>query len=142
MKKNYFFFLLIFILLNTKNIWPHGVGVNILRNSIGLQAIYEDGVPISKAQFTFYKINNDNPFLVLTANDIGQVFFFPKKDEKLYVKYNDSLGHGGEINLSISKGELVISTQKDSMFPRVIVIIAVVWGFIGTALFFLKKRKS
>lgn len=113
-----------------------GVVVEIL-------AAYDNGEPMSGAQIKVYAPDEPSiPWLTGVCNENGCFTFTPDPSTpgtwSVQVSY---MGHGGMLHIPII-GEGVVGAAGNGYTTLQLALMAgcVVWGFIGTALFFSKRR--
>lgn len=151
--------ILLFILFSfglSESVLAHGAQIDYQRTSaIVIRATYDDGTPMAKAQAFVYAPNDPtNPWLKGMTDESGKFSFIP--DPELSgnwdVKVRQS-GHGNIISIPPDEGAIARQETTDkvdsasnwnnssnySSRQKIIMAIAGVWGFIGTALFFSRK---
>lgn len=91
----------------------------------------------------FYPLSTKVDMKTRTNND-GLFSFIPDKAGIWTIQVRDKSGHGMRINLEIDKQ---LKLKKDntvkqgiSYIQKIIMATCVIWGFIGTALFFKRKQ--
>ncbi|MGF1540579.1 MAG: carboxypeptidase regulatory-like domain-containing protein [Pleurocapsa sp.] len=131
----------------------HGVKIQYLQSSaITVRATYDDGTPMKEAQVVVYAPNDlANPWLKGITDERGYFSFVPDADisGNWDVKVRQS-GHGDIVSIPLTEGNLgtdntqemtVSGTTNDySPLQKMVMAAAGVWGFIGTALFFSRKK--
>ncbi len=148
----------------------HGVKIESQKvESIALQANYESGEPMAEAQVLVYSPDNPSqPWLTGNTDDKGKFMFTPDGDRpgnwEVVVR---QAGHGSMVTVPVeAKNEVktivkdgldaeqnadvmgsqkpvaMASIQRDglSQTQQWISMAAVIWGFVGTALFFSKTK--
>jgi nickel transport protein len=137
----------------------HGANIEVQRTqAITIDANYDTGEPLANAQVTVYSPENPSePWLTGTTDDRGNFTFTPDRsqpgDWSIQVR---QAGHGDIVTIPIegessaaSGGESspasATSTRASvgSFTPLQIVVmsVAVIWGFVGTALYFARGKK-
>ena len=110
--------------------------------TVNLQAMYDTGEPMAGGQVVIYAPDDPStPWLTGTCDEEGRFSFSPdpSKPGTWDVQVRLS-GHGDMVHIVI--GEKGVTAQGDSGFnPLQIVLmgVCVVWGFVGTALFFSRR---
>jgi nickel transport protein len=130
----------------------HGAKIEYLQNSaITIQAAYDDGTPMKEAQVVIYAPNDlANPWLKGITDERGYFSFVPDAEISgdWDVKVRQS-GHGDIVSIPVSNGNLtaenpqqmsVSNSDNYSPVQKVVMAAVGVWGFIGTALFFTRKK--
>ena len=146
--------LLILPVLPTKTL-AHGANIQYRQTSaIAIQANYDDGTPMKSAQVVIYAPSDrTTPWLKGTTDEQGQFSFIP--DPTLTgdwdIKVRQS-GHGDITSIPLKGGKLATdSPQINSMsgnsasysnLQKLLMAGAVIWGFVGTALFFARPQSS
>ncbi|BAQ64256.1 hypothetical protein [Geminocystis sp. NIES-3709] len=149
---------------SSEKVLAHGVLINYHpKEAIEIQAKFENGNPMTNAQVVIYSPNNPNqPWLTSTTDDEGKLMFFPDYSQKgdWTVKVR-SAGHGDVLNIPIelsssnpqpenssspSENKNIVKSQPESlhssptMKQKLMMALTGVWGFVGTALFFSRKK--
>jgi nickel transport protein len=110
--------------------------------TVEIEASYESGEPMANAQITVYAPDRPaKPWLQGTADARGRFIFSPDAVGSWEVKVRKA-GHGEIVRISISdEGE---TSRLSSVNPlqKLAMTAAVIWGFVGTALFFSRDNKN
>lgn len=142
MKK--FLFIIFITILFTFSTFSHGVICDFIQKNVGLKITYEDGTPFVNANVDLYSPDDyKNPILKSTTDEKGQFFFEPDKAGTWIVMIRDNMGHGTRKNITIGDDLQPISeNNKNSLnfVQKIIIAISVIWGLIGTALFYNRKK--
>ncbi len=119
--------------------------------AVEIQAVYDNGNPMSNAQVTVYAPTDpQTPWRQGTADENGRFLFAPDPslsgDWAVRVRQG---GHGTILNLAIASpnsngvqnspsrsGPLISPSTSVNPLPTGLAIASGVWGFVGTALFF------
>ncbi|QUS62045.1 carboxypeptidase-like regulatory domain-containing protein [Synechocystis sp. PCC 7338] len=164
------FFLAGGILSHTAPIFAHGVKVEHRSvEAIAVAAQYDSGEPMAEAQVLVYAPDNaSQPWLTGVTDKQGKFTFTPAGDRpgnwEVAVRQG---GHGAMVTIPLQAGGANGGTMdagsdqsdSDKMAPEItiasvpnagalspiqrgITIGAVIWGFVGTALFFTGKSQS
>jgi len=137
--------LFIFILVIPVKVYAHGAHIQYTSSGIEITAKYDNGEPMSGAQITIYTPDDlSNAWLTETLDDEGKFTFTPDTSITGNWKVKVRLaGHGDIINIPIGiDGEGGSSHSSYSVLQIVLMSFCVVWGIIGTALFFLRRKKA
>lgn len=141
------FITLIGILLSlvvTSTAYAHGAQIEYqVATSIEMHAKYDSGEPMSEAQVSVYAPNDPStPWLKGTCDKDGHFSFTP--DSAIPGTWDIQVrqaGHGDMIHIDIEEGAVVGGSSSDYATGQIIIMsVCVLWGLLGTALFF-KRRK-
>jgi nickel transport protein len=113
-----------------------------------VEAVYDTGEPMVGAQVTVYgPTDPTQPRMTGLTDTSGRFGFVPTPaDAGSWAVQVRQAGHGGMAYLRIdghagpAAGPVETSTSRMSMSQRLVMGFSVVWGFIGTALFFARRR--
>ena len=132
----------------------HGAKIKYRETSaITIQAKYDDGKPMAKAQVVVYAPSDRaTPWLKGTTDDGGNFSFVPDTNPENVgnwdIKVRQS-GHGDITSIPIGDRQLVNASQTQlasaagySASQKIVMAAAVGWGFIGTALFFARSKSD
>lgn len=144
-KKPLFSILLIFslVLCIPTAAFAHGAKITYqTTQAIEIRATYDTGSPMSGAQVTIYAPDDPSkPWATGTCDENGRFTFTPdpSKPGTWDVQVRHS-GHGGMVHIPV--GEATQASGGTGYTPLQIVLMAgcVVWGFIGTTLFFTRRK--
>lgn len=111
-----------------------------------VQARYDSGEPMANAQVNVYAPNDPQAVWLQTLTD-DQGYFLFTPDPSLEGTWDVQVrlaGHGEFLSLNVEEDGSVqqLSQGGNSTTQKWTTIAAVVWGFVGTALFFARKRPS
>jgi len=128
----------------------HGVVMQYnTTQAISIQAKYDSGEPFANAQVIVYAPDSDTPWTKGTTDNNGMFTFTPdqSKPGTWQVKVR-SAGHGDVANIPV--GETTISETQNlaavssnagyTPLQKGVMAAAVIWGCVGTALFFLRRK--
>ncbi len=121
----------------------HGTAIDYsLAVTVDIQAAYDSGEPMSEAQVTVYAPSDpETPFLQGIADENGRFIFEPDtNDVGLWSVSVRTAGHGEIINIPVSQDEISGAGGGGlSNLQRMVIAAAVIWGFVGTALYYQAK---
>ncbi len=157
-KINIFFIILVLIFFSySLKTLAHGSIIDYRSTkAIQVQASYDDGLPIANGQVIVYAPNNPTtPWLKGETDSKGHFFFIP--DESLSGNWDVKVrkaGHGSIVSIPLTpdsdaNSESIASkeTQWQSSsnggytpLQKLVMASVSIWGFIGTALFFYRKK--
>lgn len=136
---------LVLLLVPAGPLLAHGVKFNYqMKTSYEIEATYDDGTPMSGAQVSVYAPSDPaNPWITGIADENGRYLFTP--DPAIAGQWAVQVrqaGHGGILNIPVGTNTMTAVPVGSSFSPAqlAVMIIAVLWGFAGTALFFKKRR--
>lgn len=141
----------------------HGANINYqVRSAIAVTATYDSGEPMAEAQVTVYAPEDPSePWKTGVTDDQGRYVFVPDAEQsgEWSVSVRQA-GHGDIVTLDLGESatpnagdtattdasppsSLVATSARETSIPqRVLTVSAVVWGCVGTALYFSRNRKS
>lgn len=127
----------------------HGAIINYqTTKTVEIQSRYDTGEPLANAQVSVYTPNNPNtPWQTGITDETGKFVFTPDTNLEGYweVKVRQA-GHGGLVSIPVNteiKTEQINAFQNSTAlnsWQRGLMIGSVIWGCIGTALFFMKSQ--
>lgn len=138
-----FISLVIFIMLPVM-LFAHGINAEILSgNVIAVKFSYDGGAAMKNAAVKIFAPDNyEHPSISAATNEQGMVYFVPTKKGEWILMAKDDGGHIKRVNIPVDESKIAQSSSHDLTYlQKIIIAICVVWGFIGTALFF-KSRKN
>ena len=132
----------------------HGVKITYqVAPALEIQATYDSGEPMSNAQVTVYAPNRPlEPWLSSATDAAGRFIFMPNAylggDWEIKVR---QAGHGSIVTVPLGEAFETADTSAPSLSvltgdtgytsPQLFLMSATgVWGFVGTALFFSRRR--
>ena len=124
--------------------YAHGVIVRYTVDiAIDIVATYDDGQPMAGAQFMVYAPDDPStPWLTGVCDDEGRFSFIPdtSKPGTWDIQVRQA-GHGDIVHIPIGE-DMARTGDAGGYAPLQIVLMAacVVWGSVGTALYFLRRR--
>lgn len=126
----------------------HGANIEYQTTSaIKINATYDSGQPMSKAQVTIYSPDDPaTPWLTGTTDETGGFIFVPAPNKlgNWEIKVRQA-GHGDIISIPLGENQISanqtqpVSSHNYTPMQKGLMIISVGWGFVGTALFFSRK---
>ncbi|NEP00721.1 MAG: carboxypeptidase regulatory-like domain-containing protein [Symploca sp. SIO2E9] len=144
--------------------WPirataHGVKIEAKNTqAIEIYAQYDNGEPISNTQVTVYAPQDPaTPWLQGTSDQSGKFVFVPDSSQPgNWAVQVRKAGHGKMINITLGEGtagadsgevrtDFSTSNNSNSSYTapqKLLMGAAIIWGFVGTALFFLRGKSN
>lgn len=121
----------------------HGAKIEYqISMAVEIRAAYDTGEPMARGQVTVYAPDDPfTPWLTGVCDEDGRFTFTPDPSRPgtwdVQVRHS---GHGDMIHIPIGEGMAVAGGTGYTPLQIVLMAACVVWGFVGTALFFLKRR--
>ncbi|MEM8863448.1 MAG: carboxypeptidase-like regulatory domain-containing protein [Chloroflexota bacterium] len=121
----------------------HGTAITYtIQSTVLINANFDTGEPMSEAQISVFAPDDpENAWLQGVADENGEFTFVP--DPELSGTYDvriRSAGHG-EI-LAVPVNGAANSVAGNSTIQQLIMAAAVIWGFVGTALYFSARNNK
>jgi len=134
----------LFILMVTALIFGHGTKYEILpEKTLGIKAMFDTGDPMASAKVLIFAPDETKAAFTAITDSNGVFYFTPDKAGTWAMQVRDKGGHGMRINLEINDAMLLAPEQKSSntvsYFQKILMALCVIWGCVGTALYFKKK---
>ncbi len=126
-------------------VFAHGAEIEYkTSNSIEVIAKFDSGEPMAESQVLVYAPNNMTaPWLAGTCSSNGLFSFTP--DASISGTWDIQVhqaGHGHMIHIEIKDNAIVSGSSSGYSTGQIIIMsVCVIWGVIGTALYF-KRRKA
>jgi len=123
----------------------HGSAIEVTPNAVAINATFDDGTPMADAQVVVFSPNDPKtPWKKGQTDAAGQYLFAPASDMpgawEVVVR---TAGHGGTTTFAVdASGTSVVAPSAaatTAAMPKWLSMAAVVWGFVGTALFFSRR---
>ena len=146
MKIKNFYVALLMIFLAAPSLYSHGTKYEIVNSGeIGVKAMYDSGEAMAMANVLVFHPGSASSSDSIKTDKNGVFYFTPDAPGTWTFQVRDTSGHGMRINLQIDESLSVKSGNQSgsglNMIQKVIMALSIVWGAIGTALYF-KGRKS
>lgn len=122
--------------------YAHGAKIDYqVRTTIDITATYDSGEPMAEAQVSVFSPDDpQNPWLTGTCDAEGAFSFAP--DPSLPGTWDIQVrqaGHGDIIHVAVG-GDSATTAGGLSAVQIIVMAACVLWGFVGTALYFSKRR--
>lgn len=122
----------------------HGTKYEILpEKTLGIKAMFDTGNPMAAAKVLIFAPDETKAASTATTDANGVFYFTPDKAGTWVMQVRDKGGHGMRINIEVNESMVLTSGQKlsntMSYFQKILMALCVIWGCIGTALYFKKK---
>ena len=123
----------------------HGVELMCVSEpSITVYAAYDSGEPLSGAVVTVFHKGVDEPFMTGICDEMGRYIFSSLPGTALDIQVMKD-GHGGWLHISaegIDGDHGSITSGAPGTPEKIIMTVCVVWGLIGTALYFRSGTRA
>lgn len=133
-------------LILPSSVFAHGVSIQYSSDvEIEIEARYDSGEPMSGAQVTVYAPDDPtNPWLTGTCDDEGRFSFTPDTSKQGTWDVQVRLaGHGGMVHIPVGEGTAPAGGVGGySPLQIALMAVCVIWGIIGTALYFSRRRSK
>ena len=135
------------LLLTALPVLGHGARViwEIQGDSVHISAAFDDGMPMDQAQVTVFSGAAPSvPYTSGLTDENGEFTFLPDLEQSLAWDVQvRKAGHGDMVHFSLDGStDSRIDQGAFTTLQIILMSACVVWGFIGTALFFASKRKG
>lgn len=134
----------VFTLLLSAPVFSHGAWIewSVDGGEVAIRAAYDDGTSMSGASVTVYAVSNPTePWLIGETDSVGSFSFMP--DESVSPAWDISVrkaGHGDMVRIDLAAQGTVSGSTALSTGQIILMTVCVVWGLIGTALYFAAVR--
>jgi len=130
---------------STPLLYCHGASYQLLTGGVvGIRASFDTGEPMAAARVLVFAPGETEKYYETKTDRNGVVCFSPDRKGMWVIQILAEGGHGLRVNLpvdaSMSARQGAESASGSSYLQKIIMAIAVVWGFIATGLFFSRKR--
>jgi nickel transport protein len=137
------FAVLLLALFSTTTALAHGARIEYTINmAVEIVAAYDSGEPMAEAQVTIYAPNDlENPWLTGTTDDVGRFTFTP--DPAIPGTWDVQVrqaGHGDIVHIPVGEGVASAGSTGFTTVQILLMSACVVWGFVGTALYFSRRK--
>ncbi|MFN2267101.1 MAG: hypothetical protein ABR542_08145 [Desulfonatronovibrio sp.] len=129
------------------SVYAHGVVAGYSEvQGIEINAAYDSGEPLAGGQVMVYAPDNPaKPWLKASLDQEGNFRFVP--DYSISGNWSIQVrqaGHGAMIHVPVADSQIMEATEDSpatfSSLQLTLMILCVSWGFIGTALFFSRRK--
>ena len=123
----------------------HGARVEYtIRMAVEIRAAYDSGEPMAGGQVTVYAPDDPStPWLEGACDEEGRFTFTP--DAALPGTWDVQVrqaGHGDMVHIPVGEDMALSGGTGYAPLQIVLMGVCVVWGFVGTALFFSRSRRE
>jgi len=109
---------------------------------IEIRALFDTGSPMAGGQVTVYAPGDPSaPWLTGVCDEEGRFIFSPDTARAgMWDVQVRQAGHGAMIHIPVGEDTPTAGTTGLSAIQIVLMGVCVIWGFVGTALFFVRGR--
>ncbi|PSN17298.1 carboxypeptidase regulatory-like domain-containing protein [filamentous cyanobacterium CCP5] len=128
----------------------HGANIEVSQGQIQIQATYDGGNPMANAQVLVYSPDNlEEPWTEATTDESGRFSFEPDSAGTWEVTVRQA-GHGDVVTIPVGESATAADSPEVEAAPvqaglspmqQWVTIGSVIWGFVGTALFFSRGKR-
>lgn len=144
-------YVIVSLLLLTKNALPHGVlGKTSMQKGILVEAEYDDGEPMSYSSTEIFDLEGKLPFQSGRTDRNGRFLFYPDKAGDWKIIVNDGMGHRLTLKTHIDK-LLVLNTINNqqtgetsnfSRYEKVLMGISIIFGVFGILFWWMGYKEN
>ena len=124
----------------------HGTRYEILNSrTMGIKATFDSGDPIALATVLIFAPQETKPCRTTQTDSAGIFYFTPDRPGGWVLQVREKGGHGMRINLDIDDSLFTTGDNKSgsaTSLQKILMALCVVWGCVGTALYFKKRAAS
>ena len=125
--------------------FAHGATIEYtLSSAVEIVAAYDSGEPMAGGQVTVYAPDDPaTPWLTGVCDDEGRFLFTPDpaKPGTWDVQVRQA-GHGDMVHIAVGEGAASSGGGGFNAIQIVLMSVCVVWGFVGTALYFASRNQT
>lgn len=137
---------LVLSLLLPTEVLAHGVNIQYTSDiEIIIVAKYDTGAPMAGAQVAVYAPDEpSDPWLTGVCDDEGRFSFTPDVSRPGIWDVQVRLaGHGGMVHIPVGEGTATTGGVSGYSYLQIALMAAcVIWGSLGTALYFWRRRQA
>jgi nickel transport protein len=135
------------LLLRTMLLYAHGTEYEILSEGvIGIKALFDTGEAMADSRVLIFAPGEKAPTFETKTDGHGIACFSPDRSGIWVLQIRDEGGHGMRINLEIDDSMKLISestgSRRLSDGQRIAMAVCVAFGFVGTALYFFRRKQA
>ena len=125
-------------------LFAHGTKYEIISEEIiGIKALFDTGEPLANAKILIFAPDETEVTYTTKSDSNGVFYIIPDKAGTWTMQVRDKDGHGMRINLVVSESMQLMSDRENKIgmtyLQKIIAALCVIWGCIGTALYFKRK---
>ena len=135
--------LVAFSLILPATVFAHGASIEYIINiSVELRATYDSGEPMAGAQVVVYAPDDPStPWQTGVCDEDGRFTFTPESSKPgTWDVQVRQAGHGDIVHVPVGTGMPTAGGTGFAPLQMVLAAAVGIWGFVGTALFFSRRR--
>lgn len=135
----------LFIFCGSFLLYAHGTEYELLSGGvIGIRALFDSGEVMADSRVLVFSPGADTSSYETTTDPNGVVCFAPDEPGVWILQVRHTGGHGLRVNLNVDESMMIstVSTTRLGLWQKILLAVCVIWGFAGTALFFLGRSKA
>ncbi len=133
----------LFWLLGTGTVFPHETHHSVrMGKAVIIAAEHEHDDPMSFAAYKIYAPGGGTTeFQNGRTDSNGRLAFVPNVPGEWRVKIGDGMGHGADVAVKVTPEMTIQETVQGGLhvWQKILMAASVVWGALGTALYFRKR---
>lgn len=137
---------IILLMALTPKLMAHGSDYEILKKGVmGVRMYFHSGVPLGDARVLIFAPGETKKYQETRSDRRGIVTFSPDRTGTWILQVREKSGHGMRINLPVKEGMIPEKTENTgslSSLQKTVMALSIIWGLVGTALFFSRKGKN
>jgi len=121
-------------------IFSHGVDFEFFENAKGIRFFYEDGTPLSFAEYKIYSPRNEI-FSEGELDKLGRVLFLPCEPGKWKIEVDDGMGHGIIKEFEIKDIQNIIFLKTSyPLYLKILTGLGIIFGFTGIVFYIIGRK--
>lgn len=132
--------IILLIFVNTSNATAHSIEVDVINQTIEIEAYYGDGKPVKNADVTVYDSDGE-VYLTGKTDDVGKFKFEVTgvKSSRLTIKVEQT-GHKAEVEVELGSSTKTSSNEELPVYQRALAGLGYIFGIAGMTSFYLARR--
>lgn len=134
---------ILFLFILTLPLFSHGAEYTVLSDRvIKIEARFDTGEYFENAEVLVYYPGESQSAYSLRTDEKGCFYLQPDREGTWILQVRGDEGHGLRINLPIDESMLAEGKTGNSLsiIQKLIMVISIGWGAMGTALYFKKRN--
>jgi len=134
------------LLLSSGVAFSHGVVHRALSGGVGLEALYDDGSPLSHSEVKVYApSNSEAAFQEGLTDEQGRFMFYPTEPGTWKIEVDDGMGHGLVEEIEVGDDLLAPPDEGAVFLPtwqKALIGVSLIWGITGTWFWMVARRRD